>query len=98
MTGIDLIAAERARQFEQEGWGPDHDDEHDGGELAAAAASYAIHAADQLHPQSLGDGGNDVPDWWPWDSRDWKPKDPLRDLVRAGALIAAEIDRLQRRS
>ena len=36
------------------------------------------------------------PDDWPWSDKWWKPKDKIRDLVRAGALIAAEIDRLQR--
>lgn len=34
---------------------------------------------------------------WPWHSSWWKPSDdPIRNLVKAGALIAAEIDRLQR--
>jgi hypothetical protein len=33
--------------------------------------------------------------WWPWSFEWWKPKDRIRNLVRAGALIAAEIDRLQ---
>ena len=36
------------------------------------------------------------PDSWPWDEGDWNPQDPERDLVKAGALIAAELDRLQR--
>ncbi len=40
-------------------------------------------------------------DWpvsaWPWDQTWWKPSsNPIRNLVKAGALIAAEIDRLQR--
>jgi hypothetical protein len=35
--------------------------------------------------------------FWPWDQDWWKPSpDPIRNLVKAGALIAAEIDRLQR--
>jgi hypothetical protein len=34
---------------------------------------------------------------WPWDEKWWKPStNPIRNLVKAGALIAAEIDRLQR--
>lgn len=39
-----------------------------------------------------------IPRLWPgsWHPSWWKPKDRVRDLVRAGALIAAEIDRLQR--
>lgn len=34
---------------------------------------------------------------WPWEKKWWKPsEDKIKNLVRAGALIAAEIDRLQR--
>lgn len=34
---------------------------------------------------------------WPWATDWWKPSDdPITNLVRAGALIAAEIDRLLR--
>lgn len=87
-TGIELIAAERQRQVEREGWTPAHDDEHDGMELTQAAAAYCEHA----YNQDLAG----VPGFWPWDESWWKPKDRIADLVRAGALIAAEIDRLQR--
>lgn len=85
--GIELIAAERQRQFEREGWTPEHDDSHVNGELAIVAACYAMHSAWQQ------DG---IPLIWPWVNTFWKPKDQLSDLIRAGALIAAEIDRLQR--
>ena len=78
-TGIELIAEERQRQIDEEGWTAEHDDEHEGGELADAAAAYA-----------LGD------DWfWPW-SEGFKQYDYKHDLIRAGALIAAELDRLIR--
>jgi hypothetical protein len=33
---------------------------------------------------------------WPWDESWWKPGDRIRELAKAGALIAAEIDRLNR--
>lgn len=34
---------------------------------------------------------------WPWEPEAWKPSDdPIRNLEKAGALIAAEIDRLLR--
>ena len=34
----------------------------------------------------------------PWWSKDWwKPKDKRRDLIRAAALIVAEIERLDRK-
>jgi len=87
-TAIELIAEERARQIEQEAWSIEHDDGHKQQELARAGACYVI---DYCKPTHLGFA-------WPWDVRYWKPtpKDPIRQLVKAGALIAAEIDRLQR--
>ncbi|GGL91391.1 hypothetical protein GCM10011534_11940 [Pseudooceanicola nanhaiensis] len=95
MNGIESIAAERARQVEEEGWTPDHDDEHTDGALAKAAGCYAWAAA-----QSDGLRGVFVtpPPTWPedWSVEWWKLKDRRTDLVRAGALIAAEIDRLDR--
>jgi hypothetical protein len=88
MAGIDDIAAERQRQINVEGWTAEHDDEHANGCMASAAACYALAAY-------LGN------DWkptrhWPWDEKCWKPKDRRRNLVIAGALIAAEIDRIDR--
>ncbi len=90
------VLAERERQMAVHGWMPDHDDEHDAGELAAAAAAYAGHAADHLHPLSQGDGGDDPPGIWPWDREWWKPSTPRRDLEKAAALILAEMERLDR--
>lgn len=95
--GVDLIAAERQRQISQEGWTPEHDDEHDPGELSSAGAAYALNAACALWPLN-GTPLDDPPVCWIWDRKWWKPKDPLSDLVRAGALIAAEIDKLQRKN
>lgn len=87
MTGAEAIAAERQRQIEQEGWTPEHDDLHRRGEIAQAAACYAASAGrKELNP----------PEAWPFDDAWWKPKDRRSDLIRAGALIAAEIDRLDR--
>lgn len=101
-SGVSLIAAERKRQVEVEGYNPEHDDEHLYGDLADAAACYAIVGAATSHgatardfPISLIHQGDALT--WPWDDDDWKPSDdPIRNLVKAGALIAAEIDRLQR--
>ena len=81
------VLAERRRQVEVEGWHAQHDDLHDSGQMAKAAACYA--AGDVLH---LGKGKT----LWPWDAKWWKPKDRRRDLVQAGALIIAEIERLDR--
>ena len=100
-AGAELIAAERQRQIGKEGWTPEHDDEHTGGELAQAAACYAWPP-----PRPI-----DIKRAWPWDLQWWKPElmqggelvtageareSRIRTLVKAGALIAAEIDRLQR--
>ena len=92
-TGIELIAAERERQITAEGWSAAHDAEHDNCELTAAADCYLTSAA--LTYQG-GCGPDDYQDHWPFDESWWKPSgDAVRDLVKAGALIAAEIDRIQ---
>lgn len=92
------VAAERRRQIEAEGWTPGHDDEHDNGTLAAAGCAYALAAADSLHPMSRGDGDfmTTPPLMWPWEREWWKPGDARRMLVKAGALVLAEIERLDR--
>ena len=92
------VLAERARQVTVEGWTPEHDDEHDDGELAGAAAAYAAHASDALHPLSQGDAFRDgtIPPGWCWEPATWKPADPRRNLVKAAALILAEIERIDR--
>lgn len=86
-SGVERIAAERRRQVEAEGWTPEHDDGHTQGEIARAAACYA------MPPESRRDG---VLLHWPWKTTDWKPGDRIRDLEKAGALIVAEIERLSR--
>lgn len=90
MTVLDEIGNERARQIGV-GWGPKHDDEHAGGELAKAAATYTLYAGEKRY-----DAHGNPPHLWPWDVDWWKPKDKRRDLVRAAALIVAEIERLDR--
>lgn len=94
-TGIELIAEERARQISSEGWTSEHDDTHKEAQMARAAATYAIEAFSKASKikvrRPLG--------LWPWGDEWWKPAaDPIRNLEKAGALIAAEIDRLQRAS
>jgi hypothetical protein len=98
MSGVELIAAERQRQVEREGWTPEHDDTHDDGELARAAACYADpHGFHDPLGAPGGWLGKRIPARWPWDWSYWKPgATRVRALVKAGALIAAEIDRLQR--
>lgn len=97
-TGIELIAAERARQISVEGWTAEHDDNHSRQELALAAATYATPSpCRRIGPAAMMQA-HCVPDTWPWSAQWWKPKhdDRVRELVKAGALIVAEIDRLQR--
>lgn len=84
------IANERFRQVEDEGWTPDHDDEYDEGALAQAALCY-VYA-------SVFDPGDFPLRYWPWDKEWWKPADNRRNLVKAAALIVAEIERLDRGS
>lgn len=101
--GVGMIATERRRQVEVEGWTPDHDDEHDACEMAMAAASYIWHTVGQVNGvcwpvEEFEEERPDLPPAWPWHPDWWKPGDPVRNLAKAGALIAAEIDRLQRRS
>lgn len=86
-TGIEVIAAERERQINEEGWTACHDDRYTLGQLAKAATCYLYK----------NDDGK--PFWfWPFQMCWWKPTpdDRIKELAKAGALIAAEIDRLQR--
>jgi len=88
-TGAELIADERARQTNEEGWIKEHDAKLEEEELAYAAICYAFPNG-TVKPDI-------VDDFWPWESCWWKPTpdDRIRELVKSGALIAAEIDRLQ---
>jgi|SRR5579872_2615752 len=93
MNGAELIAAERKRQVEEEGWTDAHDDLHGDFELSQAAICYS-DAACGANSWIVGR----PPAWWPFGRECWRPSlDPIRNLVKAGALIAAEIDRLQRK-
>jgi hypothetical protein len=100
MSGIERIAAERQRQINTEGWTPEHDDGHDSGEMVDAAISYALspYSDDRIGDDHRIPAGYVVPRFWPWDIEWWKPnpRDRIRELTISGALIAAEIDRLER--
>lgn len=100
-NGIKLIAAERKRQVSKEGWTAKHDDEHRRMEIMRAAAAYLLNTWEKsglqfgaIERHVVAAAINVL---WPWEKDFWKPSDkPIRNLVKAGALIAAEIDRLQR--
>lgn len=90
VNGATLIAAERARQVDEEGHTAEHDAGHRGAELAWAAwcqidaASTAAETAEAA----------EAPRMWPWAPGEWKSDmSPLARLIHAGAYIAAEVDR-----
>lgn len=125
-SGVELIAEERQRQIEKEGWSGAHDNSHDLMQLTGAAGCYLANAINKFYSEDIkkhekkarfqyhyepelnflvnsGDRGDRTLDkggWkdgWPWEEK-WdkrKKHDKLKSLVIAGALIAAEIDRLQ---
>jgi hypothetical protein len=96
-TGASLIAAERRRQIDAEGYTPAHDREHHHpAQFIEAAIAY-------MSP-------NDGAAIWPWEPTGFKPEvthhdldgvpgylrhGSVRDLVKAGALVAAAIDALR---
>ncbi|EOV7571509.1 ead/Ea22-like family protein [Escherichia coli] len=83
---LDVIA-ERQRHQSAEGWTPEHDDQYSKSQLLWASSCYVLNA---IHPF------NRIPFGWPWTPEWWKPTNPRRDLVKAGALILAEIERIDR--
>lgn len=100
--GIDLIAEERQRQIDVEGYSAQHDSQHNASDFVYAAISYAESAIVGINCIEIGNTneteimlrkvemGKNYPFGW-----DFKPSTNVRDLVKAGALIAAAIDRLQ---
>ena len=85
MTGSQMIAHERFRQVDDEKWTAANDDDATESQLARAGLAYAV---------AVVNGPSEAPNaWWPWAANFWKPTSSLRMLVKAGALIAAEIDR-----
>lgn len=108
-SGIELISEERQRQAEVKGYNKEHDEGETAFQLSSAAALFIVNAQNQYfkdhtHYDDKGDSARfqirqpDTKKWaivWPWDDRDGrKESDILASLVKAGALIAAEIDRL----
>jgi hypothetical protein len=86
------VLAERERQKSSEGWTIEHDDAYHKNELPLAAACYAIY-----QPPGCDYSQRYLPNWrWPWSLAWWKPTNRRRDLVKVGALILAEIERIDR--
>ena len=113
-VAVSDIAAERQRQVDAEGWSAERDNEYTDRSLAHAAAAYALgfdlETRAEFITEDVSGGRGETPVWknrqiqvpasWPssWDARWWKPSDARRDLVKAGALIVAEIERLDRQA
>lgn len=89
--GATLIYEERIRQIAQEGWSSEHDDSHIDGVLSVQAAALAVDGTDAF----VHDPNSDPP-IDPFGLVKKHHGNRMRELVIAGALIAAEIDRLQR--
>lgn len=82
MTGVELIARERARQKVK--FGIDNDKGYKEPELVYAACAYSSAFDDECP----------VPPCYPWPIKTWNPGNRIKNLTKAGALIAAEIDRI----
>ncbi|MGL5716924.1 MAG: hypothetical protein ACRCX2_28165 [Paraclostridium sp.] len=90
-TGIELISEERQRQIEK-GYSKEHDAERIGGHMALMAAVYAIPPAARSYQYN----DTRLPKLWPIGYGTYSPNsDRIVELQKAGALIAAEIDRIQ---
>lgn len=91
ISGEQLLAAERTRQVEVEGWTAEHDDEHGGRILWEAAKCYeaggrsTMHVERSLNGRATSASGTA----WPWSAEAWKPKSTPENLIRAGALYLA---------
>ena len=102
-TGIELIAEERQRQIDVEGYTEQHDSNHKASEFVYAAIAYTEAAKVGVNCQEIGNTNeNEIMRrkwgmglYFPWGQTNFKPTTNIRDLVKAGALIAAAIDRLQ---
>ena len=109
-TGIAIAASgvatelitERLRQESDEGFTAAHDDRHKDSELARAAAAYAYAASLPAAKLQAALGDRDsmlfvvLARLWPWHWKWFKPTNRRRDLVKAGALIIAEIEQIDR--
>lgn len=93
--GTELIAIERKRQIEELGYDYTNDALYQDSQLSNAAICYAM-TPDVRELENEEGASLDIA-LWPWDKQYWKPtpEDRIKELVKAGALIAAQIDYLQ---
>lgn len=99
MNALELIAEKHRTNQEHKGYTAAHDDTHTNGELSAAATCYLDRGWLQIQQRAPREEPRKPPFIWPFEAAAWKPSDdPIRNLVHAGALIVAEIERLRRKS
>jgi len=92
-TGIEIIAIERERQIKELGFDYTNDSLYAEQQLAKAAAIYALPT--DLRELWWGNSWVSIINrFWPWDLKYWKPtpENRIKELAKAGALIAAQID------
>ena len=103
-TGVELISEERQRQINVEGYTEQHDSNHKTSEFVYAAIAYIESAKVGINCTEIGNGNTneneimrrktEMGSYYPF-GWNFKPSTDIRDLVKAGALIAAAIDRLR---
>ena len=102
VKAIAAFVKERQRQIQKEGWSTEHDDSHKDNSLAKAAACYAMPEDERKKYESytFREPKRWFPRWWPksWDVEHWKPtpENRKREIEKAGALLLAEWERLDR--
>tara|TARA_B100002049_G_C15730066_1_gene230087 strand:- start:114 stop:443 length:330 start_codon:yes stop_codon:yes gene_type:complete len=106
-SGAELILEERKKQIHHKGYTSVRDDKYKKGVLTMAAITYATAATSSPKLRSEFRERAEVNKplrHWPWEmsylklGNDDDHCSRIRELTKAGALIAAEIDKLQRES
>lgn len=94
-AGAEMIVAERERQVAKEGFTAAHDSDHANSELLDAVDCYLQQGMRVARGGDNSESGYTM-GAWPWEWHWWKPneREAIPNLVKAAALIAAEIDRL----
>ena len=93
VTGVGKIAMERQRQVIDKGYTLEHDAEHSTVDLLNASDAYNVYARWLLTGHTEESSRELAMSFWPWDADGFRPDSTDDALVKAGALIAAAIDR-----
>lgn len=93
-TAIQLIADERRRQIFDLGKDANHDADQDRGQLLEAGLCYMAIALARIAQASEEQVKEFIDKSWPWEGKRPEMIDAAANLTKAGALLAAELDRL----